>query len=117
MAKRAVPVRRFPGAAARAAAGEYKTLDLERTRAYRGYLIAIAMVPLVTLWLTVERIQLAYAVMGALFMPLLAVTLLLMNTREPWVGRSFKSTWILNAILVITLLLFAITGFLQSCAA
>ena len=71
------------------------------------------MVPLVTLWLTVERIQLAYAVMGALFMPLLALTLLILNTQSRFVGERFRSGWLINAILVVTLVLFAYMGFLQ----
>ena len=92
---------------------QYKNLDLARTPAYRGYLVAIAVVPLVTLWLTVERIQLAYAVMGALFMPLLALTLLILNTQSRFVGERFRSGWLINAILVVTLVLFAYMGFLQ----
>jgi len=89
---------------------EYSALDLKQTRAYRGFLVAIAIVPMVTLWLTVERIQLAYAVMGAMFMPLLAVTLLILNTKERWVGASFRSKWWINATLVIIVLLFAYIG-------
>ena len=92
---------------------EYRTIDLKQTRAYRGFLIAIAVVPMISLWLTVERIQLAYAVMGAMFMPLLAVTLLLLNNRESWVGGPFRSRWWINAVLVITVLLFAYMGVLQ----
>ena len=53
--------------------------------------MAIALVPLALLWVSVERIQVAYAVMGALFMPLLALTLLIMNNRVRWVGRSFET--------------------------
>jgi Mn2+/Fe2+ NRAMP family transporter len=83
---------------------------LSKTPAYRWYLVAISIVPLITLWLTVEKIQLAYAVLGALFMPLLALTLLLMNTRERWVGQAFRSHWSINTFLVITLLLFAYMG-------
>ena len=92
---------------------QYKNLDLSRTPAYRIYLVAISVVPLVLLWLAVERIQLAYAVMGAMFMPLLALTLLIMNNRERWVGGRFLSGWFTNAVLVITLLLFAYMGVLQ----
>jgi hypothetical protein len=87
--------------------------DLRQTRAYRGYLVAIAVVPLISLWQTVERIQLAYAVMGALFMPLLAMTLLILNNRPRWVGEEFRSRWWINAILVVTVLLFACIGYLQ----
>jgi len=92
---------------------EYSALDLKQTRAYRGFLIAIAIVPMITLWLTVERIQLAYAVMGAMFMPLLAITLLILNTKERWVGSSFRSKWWINTMLVIIVLLFAYIGVQQ----
>ncbi|HWP84569.1 MAG TPA: Nramp family divalent metal transporter [Terriglobia bacterium] len=92
---------------------EYRSLDLKRTPAYRSFLIAIALVPMITLWLAVERIQLAYAVMGAAFMPLLAVTLLVLNNQAEWVGEGFRSRWWLNAVLVITVLLFAWMGVQQ----
>jgi len=91
---------------------QVQTLDLKATPAYRAYLVAIAVVPMVTLWLTVERIQLAYAVMGALFMPLLAVTLLILNNQERWMGK-LRSRWWVNAVLVVTVLLFAYIGALQ----
>jgi Mn2+/Fe2+ NRAMP family transporter len=83
---------------------------LAKTPAYRAFLVAIALVPLVLLWKPVKQVQLAYAVLGALFMPLAALTLLLMNNREAWVGRPFRSGWLVNALLVITLLLFAYMG-------
>lgn len=87
--------------------------DLARSGPYRGYLIAIATVPTLLLWLSVRRVQLAYAVMGALFMPLLAVTLLLLNNRRRWVGDRFHNAWPINLLLVLTLLLFASLGILQ----
>jgi len=70
-------------------------------------------VPLANLWMSVERVQLAYAVMGAMFMPLLAVTLLLLNGRARWVGTRFKNAPAFNAVLVVTVLLFAYVGYLQ----
>jgi hypothetical protein len=88
-------------------------VDLKDTPAYHAFLAAIAVVPLANLWLTVERIQLAYAVMGALFMPLLAVTLLVLNNREAWVGERFRNQWWVNAVLAATVLLFAYVGYLQ----
>ena len=36
---------------------------------------------------------------GALFVPLLALTLLLMNTRRGWVGERFRSGSVTNAAL------------------
>jgi Mn2+/Fe2+ NRAMP family transporter len=88
-------------------------IDLKRTRAYRVYLIVLAIVPLANLFLTVERIQLAYAVMGAMFMPLLAVTLLILNNQSRWVGDRFRNTWWINTVLVLTVLLFGYVGYLQ----
>lgn len=89
------------------------TIDLKQTGAYRAFLAALAIVPLANLWLTVERIQLAYAVMGAAFMPLLAVTLLILNNQTRWVGERFRNRWPINAVLALTVLLFAYVGYLQ----
>ena len=80
--------------------------DLSATRPYRIYLLLIATVPLPLLWLTVERAQLTYAVLGSLFMPLLALTLILMNNRTKWVGAEFRNKWASNAVLVATVLFF-----------
>ena len=88
-------------------------IDLKQTVAYRSFLVALAIVPLANLWFTVERIQLAYAVMGAMFMPLLAVTLLILNNQARWVGERLRNGWLINAVLVLTVLLFAYVGYLQ----
>jgi Mn2+/Fe2+ NRAMP family transporter len=78
--------------------------------AYRFYLVFIALVGLPLLWFTVQAIQLTYAVLGALFMPLLALTLLIMNNQARWVGREFRNGWLTNAVLAVTLLFFAYAG-------
>lgn len=90
-----------------------RTIDLKQTAAYRAFLVALSIVPLANLFLTVERIQLAYAVMGAMFMPLLAVTLLVLNNQARWVGVRFRSAWWINAVLILTVLLFGYVGYLQ----
>ena len=64
------------------------------------------MVPLCLLWISVQQVQLVYAMVGAFFMPLLALSLLVMNNRVAWVGESFRNGWIANAVLVATLLFF-----------
>jgi len=46
-------------------------------------------------------------------MPLLALTLLILNTQRRFVGERFRSGRLINALLVITLVLFAYMGFLQ----
>lgn len=85
-------------------------VDWTRTRAYRIYLVAIAVAPIPLLWLSVQRVQLAYAVLGSLFMPLLAFTLLLMNNRRSWVGEAFRNRWLSNTVLTLTLVLFGYLG-------
>jgi Mn2+/Fe2+ NRAMP family transporter len=86
-------------------------------RAYRGFLLYVGTVPLVLLWTTLERAQLLYAVFGALFMPLLAVALLVMNNRARWVGREYRSGWVINLALVATLAFFAWVGWGELAAA
>jgi Mn2+/Fe2+ NRAMP family transporter len=77
--------------------------------AYRGFLVALAVVSLVWLLAPVRTIQLIYATLGAGFLPLLAVTLLFMNNRRSWVGE-LRNGWAVNALLVATLLLFSYLG-------
>ena len=50
-----------------------------RAPAYRWYLYALATVPMLGLWIGFARMQQGYAVVGALFMPMLASSLLLLN--------------------------------------
>lgn len=85
-------------------------LDLARTRAYRVYLVLVALVPLALVGLPVRFVQLSHAVLGAMFMPLLAITLLLMNNRAAWVGPEYRNRWASNLVLALTLLTFAAIG-------
>ncbi|MFC1542059.1 Nramp family divalent metal transporter [Candidatus Latescibacterota bacterium] len=92
---------------------ERQAIDYTVTVPYRVYLCAIALIPLPVLLMTVTKAQLTYAVLGSLFMPLLALTLLIMNNRERWVGKQFLNGYITNAELVVTLAFFAYIGFTQ----
>jgi len=83
------------------------TIDLAKTPAYRGYLVAMAVLPLVLLGQSVRQVQLVYAVFGALFMPLLALTLLMMNNNRTWIQRPFRNGPVVNTLLVLTMLFFA----------
>ncbi|MEJ2238765.1 MAG: Nramp family divalent metal transporter [Gemmatimonadales bacterium] len=80
--------------------------DLSSTGSYRAYLLLTTVASLPLLWLTVEHAQLTYAVLGSLFMPLLALTLLILNNRTDWVGQEFRNRWVTNIVLVTTLLFF-----------
>jgi Mn2+/Fe2+ NRAMP family transporter len=83
--------------------------DFSKTSYYSKYLYFIAFVPLISLFMNFESIQLAYAVLGAFFMPLLAVSLLILNNKREYV-HEFKNGFISNSILIITLVFFTYTG-------
>jgi hypothetical protein len=63
-----------------------------RSLPYRAYLLAIAGVPALGLLMSFREVQKLYAVIGAVFVPLLAVGLLLLNGRRAWVG-GFVNRW------------------------
>jgi Mn2+/Fe2+ NRAMP family transporter len=70
---------------------------------YRGYLLAIAIIPLVHVVQPLREVQKYYAVIGAGFIPLLALVLLVLNGRSTWVGRQFRNRPLTVAILVAAL--------------
>lgn len=86
------------------------SMDLGRTREYRGYLLALAVVPLTLLWFKVQQVQLVYGIVGALFMPFMALTLLVLNNRVDLVGREYRNGWLVNFLLGVTLAFFAYVG-------
>lgn len=90
--------------------GLRRHVDLRGTKAYRRSVVFIACVPLIFLTSPVRTIQLVYGVFGSLFLPLLALTLLIMNNRRRWVGTDFLSPWPMNLVLGAALVLFAYLG-------
>ncbi len=83
---------------------------LAGSRPYRAYLAAMAVLPLTLLWFRVQEVQLVYGIVGALFMPFVAFTLLVLNNRATIVGREFRNGRIVNVLLVVTLAFFAYVG-------
>jgi len=81
-----------------------------RPRIYYWYLIGVATLPLVWLFRTVRQIQLLFGLLGSMFLPLLALTLLILNNRRGWVEERFRNRWLSNAILAVTLVFFAWLG-------
>lgn len=80
--------------------------NLNRSTAYRCWLIFLAFPPLVMLaWQKPIAIVILYAVAGAFFMPFLATILLIMNNRRAWVG-SLRNSIPINVLLVLSLVLF-----------
>jgi Mn2+/Fe2+ NRAMP family transporter len=86
------------------------SLDPKASSAYRFYLLALAILPLSLLWLKVQLVQYVYGLVGALFMPFVALTLILLNNRKSLVGREFRNGWIVNLLLALTLGFFSYVG-------
>lgn len=97
-----------------APAGELASRVDTRSRAYRGYLIGLALVPLLALGVDFSHIQKLYAILGALFMPMLAAALLALNSRQAWVGTRLRNGPVAIGLLLATIALFAWFGWLQT---
>jgi Mn2+/Fe2+ NRAMP family transporter len=83
--------------------------DLTRSPAYRRYLWGLGLVPLLGLFVEFRQVQQVYSVFGALFMPLLAILLLVLNGRRGWVGELRNRPATIVALLG-TLCIFAFFG-------
>ena len=94
----------------RAEPGLRRHVDLRGTKTYRWSVVVIATVPLIMLGTSVRAIQLTYGVLGSLFLPLLALTLLIMNNRRRWVGSDFLSPLWINVLLAVALAFFSYLG-------
>lgn len=77
-------------------------------RSYRIFLVLLATVPLVLLAAPVRTIQFIFGVFGALFLPLLTLTLLLLNNRT--LPPGFRNGWVSNGVLALALAFFAWMG-------
>lgn len=77
--------------AATAPGGDGSAAVDTRSAAYRGYLVALAIVPMAGLFWRFQEIQKLYAIIGATFIPFLAIALLVLNGRAEWVGERFRN--------------------------
>jgi Mn2+/Fe2+ NRAMP family transporter len=100
----------FLGLCRGAGGGRRDELSVARSAPYRVYLVFLATVPLILLRWPVEHLQLAFGITGAMLLPLLALTLLIMNNRKEWVGEEFSSGVLANAVLAVALVFFAYVG-------
>ncbi len=80
------------------------------SRCYRGHLLALATVPISGLFLfnfsTAMKIN---GIVGAIFIPMLTVVLLCLNSREKYLGQ-WRNRWYSNTLLVVTLAIFGLAG-------
>ena len=88
--------------------GRYDTTVETKGLPYRGFLLYLAFPPMILLFLDrpIWVIKI-YTLTGGLFMPLLAATLLWLNSRRELVG-DLKNGLVAAATLVLALLLFAV---------
>jgi len=80
---------------------------------YRVWLVAIAVVPMLGLAVSFREVQKVYAVFGALFMPLLAATLLLLDRRRDGAPTGLRSRPLTTLVLAAIIVLFLYFGYLE----
>lgn len=80
-----------------------KAPDLTKSTPYRLYQLALATIPMLGLWMSFKEIQKVSTIIGATFIPLLAVVLLILNGRRKWLGdyrNHFVSVIALSSALI-----------------
>ncbi len=78
---------------------------LEQSKPYQYFLYAIATIPALSLFVDFKQIQKLYAMIGAYFIPGLALVLLILNNRKELM-KSYRNNWVINLLLTGTLLFF-----------
>jgi Mn2+/Fe2+ NRAMP family transporter len=85
-----------------------------RSLPYQTYLLAIAAVPATSfLWSGFKQIQRLYAIIGAMFIPMLALVLLVLNGQTRLVGREHRNSPLVSAVLVAALALAVLFGWFK----
>lgn len=89
----------------------HEPIDIDtKSLPYRAFLIGLAIVPAIGLWTDFAYVQIAYAILGAMSIPMIAVTLLVLNL-GPWLGAEHKNRWQTTVVLVVTVLFFGLFAF------
>ncbi len=86
--------------------------DMSRSKPYRWFLVALAVIPIAGLFVSFKEVQKLYAVIGAMFIPMLAVVLLVLNGRRAWMGQ-FVNRPITIIALLSTLVFFVVMAGLK----
>jgi Mn2+/Fe2+ NRAMP family transporter len=74
---------------------------LGSTWLYRGFLLLLATVPMLQAGIGFASVQKAYAILGAFFLPMLALALLVLNGRRLLVGAQNNRPWTVVSLLGI----------------
>lgn len=83
-----------------------------RSTPYRAYLLCLATLPVVGLFVDFVQVQKAQAMLGAVVMPMLALALLVLNGTVALVGRTYRNRPLTVAVLLAVLAFFAYAGWL-----
>lgn len=86
--------------------------NITKSMPYRAYQWGIAILPMLGLLMSFKEVQKLYAVIGAMFIPLLAIALLILNGRRVWVG-DFTNRPVNIVMLLATLVFFALMGWMK----
>jgi Mn2+/Fe2+ NRAMP family transporter len=97
--------------------GSHRSIDRvvdTKSRPYQFYLFAIGVIPcLGLLLLDFRTTQKWNAILGAMFIPMLAVVLLILNGQSRLVGPRYRNTWLTTLVLLGALLFFLVAAWLE----
>lgn len=79
--------------------------NLSQTESYKWFQVCLAIIPMLSLWVSFQEVQKLYAIIGTFFMPFLAVALLYFNNKSAM--KLHKNGIIINFLLIVTLLFFS----------
>lgn len=82
------------------------------TRTYRWCLYLLSAVPLLGLGVGFASMQKLYAIVGALFIPMLALALIMLCGRSRWIGRRYRNRPVTTFMLAVILVFFLAAGWL-----
>ncbi len=84
-----------------------------KSKPYRSFLLALSIIPMLGLTMEFVAVQKIYALLGSMVIPLFAVSLLILNGKEKWVGEKNTNKNPTVAVLVLIVFLFLYIGFLE----
>ncbi len=93
-------------------AGRLDPKTITKSGPYRLYLLLLTFVPMAGLFMKFKEVQKYYAIIGALFIPLLAVVLLTLNGRKSLVGK-WRNARVTTLVLLLAVVLFLLLGYLD----
>ena len=68
---------------------------------------------MIGLFFRFDQVLKIYAIIGAFFMPMLALALLLLNTPEKWIGRRYRNSAVTVVLLVGPIVFFAVFSYID----